>query len=275
MAVTQKEIDGIKEFIHYQVEDAGASGVVVGLSGGIDSALTAKLCVDALGVDRVVGVILPYGFGDQATQDQDDGEMVAQWLGIKYYIADIECAANLMSNMIAPFSDRENANRTHLKQLTNANIKSRLRMVALYACANEKNLLVAGTTNKSEMLLGYATKYGDGGVDIEPIQDFFKTEVWEMSSMLDVPQKIIDRVPTAGLWDGQTDEGELGMSYQDIDAVLRNAIFSYNYSSSELDHFPDRMEAINKIRDLVHKNTHKRHSPPFYERPDDSALTFE
>ena len=263
MAVTQKNIDGIKEFIQHQVEDARTSGVVIGLSGGIDSALTAKLCVDALGKENVYCVNLPC---KSNPNDEVDAKLVADWLGLPMRRIDLGPAFEQMAiTMDEPVENGQPSAKT----LTLANMKSRLRMIALYAIANEHNLLVAGTTNKSEVLLGYATKYGDGGVDIEPIQDFLKTEVWEMSSMLGVPQKIIDRIPTAGLWDGQTDESELGMSYYDIDAVLRNAVLSYNHASDELNHFPDRIEAINKIKDLIDRNRHKGKIPPFYKRRDD------
>ena len=108
-----------------------------------------------------------------------------------------------------------------INKLVKANAKSRLRMLTLYALANQAGYLVAGTTNKSEMKLGYATKYGDGGVDFEPIQDFYKTEVWEMATLMDLPKAIIDKAPSAGLWAGQTDEDELGHDYYEIDAWLQ------------------------------------------------------
>ena len=269
MPITEKDIEGTKEFIRNIVNDSLTEGVVIGLSGGIDSALTAKLCVDALGLDKVYCVSLPC---DSNPDDEVDAKLVAEWLGAELHRLDLgNSFTNLASAIQYP---RREKSPPSFKRLTFANMKSRLRMVALYTIANEYNLLVVGTTNKSEWAVGYATKYGDGGVDVEPIQDFFKTEVWEMSLMVGVPQKIIDRIPTAGLWDGQTDEAELGMDYYDLDAVLRTTIFSHNPTSSELDHFDDRLKVIERVKDLWYKSAHKRKSPPHYKRPTDDGNDF-
>lgn len=182
-------------------------GGVIGLSGGIDSTVVAHLAVNAVGKQRVVGVCLPY-----RDQEYQAAARVAEALGM-------EC---LVKN-IAPAVDANVAVNPELydTQLQKGNLMARERMITLYAIAGKNKMIVLGTTNKTEFELGYFTKWGDGGVDIEPIADLYKTEVWEIAEYLGVPKDYIEKTPTAGLWQGQTDEQELGIEYRTIDMILR------------------------------------------------------
>jgi len=187
-----------------QIRDfMGTRNAVIGESGGVDSALVTFLCVEALGENRVIARTMPYG--EQSTIDAD---AVANILNISNY----GCIN------IKPSVDSFGFK----KGMTIGNAKARVRMINLYALAAENNGLVIGTSNKTEMMIGYFTKYGDGGCDVEPIADLFKTEVWEMAkTYLNFPANIIQKSPSAELWEGQTDEGEIGMSYSEMDAILR------------------------------------------------------
>lgn len=222
-AATSSIVDGIRIYV-------GHKTVIIGISGGIDSALTATLCVRALGKDKVVGVLLPYG--DQS--DINDSLNLVNWLDIKSEVVNIK-----------PIVDQY---PSFSSKLVKANLMSRTRMAILYAFANSQDGLVVGTTNKSEMAIGYFTKYGDGGVDLEPIGELYKTEVWQMSKILNLPQQIISKAPTAGLWDGQTDENEMGFSYQQLDNYLQGETVSPDIKT--------------KIDQLIASSEHKRHLAP-------------
>lgn len=198
----------IVSFIQVMVKKAGADGVVLGLSGGIDSTVTAYLSVEALGSRRVFGLIMP----DQRVtprRDVEDAKQVADELGISSRLIDI-----------API------HRTYMRnleenRLAEGNLRARIRMALLYYFANAGNRLVVGTGDKSEELLGYFTKYGDGGADIMPIADLYKTEVRKLGEILGVTRRIVSKSSSPRLWLGQTAEGELGMPYEVIDSILR------------------------------------------------------
>lgn len=216
-------ISGIKKF-------ADNKNIIIGISGGIDSALTATLCSMALGKDKIFGLLLPYG----KQQDIQDSLDLVNFLEIDYKIIDIKPIVDQYA-----FFDNK---------LVKANIMSRTRMTTLYSFANLKNALVAGTTNKSEMAIGYFTKFGDGGVDFEPIAEIYKTEVFQMAKMLNIPQKIITKKPTAGLWNDQTDEKEMGFSYGQLDKFLQGESINNIIDS--------------KIKKLIKNSEHKRRLPP-------------
>lgn len=221
--IQEKIIDGIKGFV-------GDKNVFVGISGGIDSAVTAFLCVKALGRKRVFGVLMPYG----RQKDINDSIAVVNQLNIKYFQKDIK-------PIVDQYKIADN-------KFTIANIMARVRMTILYAYANNKKGLVIGTTNKSEMAVGYFTKFGDGGCDFEPIAGLYKTEVFQIAKLLNVPQNIITKKPTAGLWDNQTDEDELGFTYFDLDKFLQGEKLN--------------PEAELKIKEIIKLSEHKRHLPP-------------
>ena len=207
-----KAKDTIVDFIRTRVDESGVDGTVVGISGGIDSALVVFLAVEALGKDHVLGIHLPE-LNVTPAEDVLDATEVANELGIELKVINI---GELMESFMNVIPDSVQAD-SHV----NGNLKARMRMSILYYYANLRGSIVMGTGNKTEILIGYFTKYGDGGVDIEPIGDLYKTDVREMARMLGVPEGILTKPPSAGLWEGQTDENDLGMSYDMIDRILQ------------------------------------------------------
>jgi NAD+ synthase len=234
-------------FIREKVQEAGASGAIIGLSGGIDSSLTAYLSVEALGADKVLGLLLPEK-GISSEQDIDDAMEVAKLLGIEHKTIDISKVLNSYSSTIPDF-DKNNL-------LACGNLKARTRMCILYYHANLMRRMVVGTGNKTELLLGYFTKYGDGGVDIEPIGGLYKTEVRALSRHMGVPKRIIDKTPTAGLWPGQTDEGELGVTYEIADKILAKLVDEKKDNLEVKKKFP--ASQVERLVALMDANKHKR-----------------
>jgi NAD+ synthase len=244
-----KVTDTIVEFIRKTVEDANAKGVVIGMSGGIDSTTTAFLCVRALGKERVFGLIMPER-GVTREEDVKDALEVCAILGIRHRLINIDPIVIAFLENLDSGSD-----------MAIANLKPRIRMIVNYYYANTLNYLVAGTGNKSEVMTGYYTKYGDGGVDFLPIGDLYKTEVFELARYLGVPEKIIKKKPSAGLWVGQTDEGELGITYVKLDTILR--ALEKGYKPEEIPkRFDVSVEEVEKVVELVEKSKHKREMPP-------------
>jgi NAD+ synthase len=203
----------IVKFINDRVEAAGAKGAVLGLSGGLDSATVAFLAARALGPDRVLALILPE-YGVTPKEDREDAREVASILEIKTREIDISkilgCYSEVLPTAGAP-------------SVVNGNLKARVRMTILYWHANLLGRLVLGTGNKTEIMLGYSTKFGDAAADVLPIAGLYKDEVREVAKSLGVPDRIVEKAPTAGLWPGQTDEKELGISYDDANAILRGS----------------------------------------------------
>jgi NAD+ synthase len=193
------------------VRTAGAAGLVVGLSGGVDSALVARLARDALGTGGVLGLLLP----DRNVPAElvAETQAYADCLGIAHRTLSVEPLKEAFRAALPEVDDR----------VTLGNTAARIRMTLLFAIAREARRLVAGTGNKSELLLGYFTKYGDGGVDLLPIGDLYKTDVYALARELGLPAAVLARPPSAGFWPGQTDEGELGARYADVDRVLYRA----------------------------------------------------
>jgi len=242
--------DKIAAFIKSKVRESEAQGAVIGLSGGIDSTLTAYLAVHALGPDNVLGIMLPER-GVTSKYDVDDAVEVARVLGIEHKVIEISPVLQAFSSTVPGF---DSAAKT-----ANGNLKARTRMCILYYHANLMNRMVIGTGNKSELLLGYFTKYGDGGVDIEPIGGLYKTHVRELARHMGIAAKIINKTPTAGLWPGQTDESELGVSYEMADRILAMLVDENKDVSLVKKKFPPEM--VDRLAARISSNEHKRMPP--------------
>ena len=204
------ELEKRVAFIRGVLRDSRARGIVFGNSGGKDSALVGILCKAAC--EDTVGVILPCASRRNYGMDRDDGLEVAEKFGIETRLVDLTPARDAL---IASLGEA-----VELTDMAVANIAPRLRMTALYAIAHAEGRVVAGTGNASEAYVGYFTKWGDGAHDFNPIADLTVTEVYEFLEYLGAPRSVIDKAPSAGLFDGQTDESEMGVSYADIDAYL-------------------------------------------------------
>lgn len=227
------------DWIATQVRDAGAEGTVLGLSGGIDSAVAAVLCHQALG-DRALALSLPLA---SLPQDMADAALVVRQFGLRYQVVPLEKAYSGFLRSVPQDLAGDEA-----RSLALANVKPRLRMTTLYFFANALNYLVVGTSNRAELTVGYFTKHGDGAADILPLAGLVKRHVRELAAQLSIPQAIIDKAPSAGLWPGQTDEGELGITYDALDAYL-------------LDGKADK-EVREAIEGRNRRSQHKRERPP-------------
>lgn len=212
----------------------------MGLSGGVDSSVVATLVKEAVGKDRVLALILPC---HSQRQDLKDAQLFAKKLAIKTKALDL---SNIYDNLrrILPKAG----------SLAVANLKPRLRMLILYYFANKLNYLVCGTGNKSEIMCGYFTKHGDGATDILPIGDLLKKQVRSLAKELKIPQHIIDKPPTAGLWSGQTDEGEMGITYPELDDILERL-------EDKKRQLLPKKKVDDKVREMIKRSEHKRQGP--------------
>jgi NAD+ synthase len=240
------KIEKTVEWIRSYCASAGAKGALVGLSGGIDSSVVAHLLKMAF-PETSLGVILPC---KSSPSDKEHAESLAKSAGIRFVEVDITSDhESVLSKVEGMFGgDVIGADEQLYKRMSDANLRARLRMSTLYAFANNMNYLVAGTDNAAEILTGYFTKYGDGGVDFLPISNLTKREVYEWARYFGVPVEIIDKAPSAGLWDGQTDEDEMGVTYNAIDDYIEGK------SISEKD--------IDIIERLKSRSAHKKKMPP-------------
>ncbi len=238
----------IEAFIAASVKRAGATGVVLGMSGGVDSALVATLCVRALGPKKVFALMMP-----ERGQGTNVAEEYAKKLEISYEVISI-------TPLLAAF--KKICSHDQPNKIAWGNVKPRVRMTLLYYHANLMNRIVVGTGNKSELLVGYFSKYGDGGVDVLPIGGLYKTQVRALAAELGVLKKIVDAVPTAGLWPGQTDEGELGVKYAVLDKVL-HALHDLKKSPKEAAKASGTsVGVVNKIISRMRAAKHKLETPP-------------
>ena len=227
-------IEAIREFLK---EKIGSKYAVLGISSGIDSSLVLTLLATAIDQDKIKAIFMPDRYTKQ--EDYDDIKMLSESTGVEIIEVNIE---NIFQ------SYRKTLNSTDKK--IEGNVRSRIRANILYYHANLLGGLVIGTTNKTEYLLGYYTKYGDGACDIEPIEGLYKTDVWDIASILKIPQSIIDKRPSAGLWEGQYDEEELKMNYREIDRALADI---FDYSNFKADY--------GKLMELYLRSMHKRELP--------------
>ena len=235
-----KRLEHRLNWIRERVKAAGCTGVVVGESGGKDSATVTALCVRALGKENVVGITMPC---NSLSTDMEHARLVADAFGIKLIEVNIGGAFTTLKNTII--------NEHELNELAVANIKPRLRMTTLYAVAQTLNYLVVGTDNKSEMVMGYFTKWGDGGYDFNPLSDLTMQEVLELGKELGVPEPILTKAPSAGLWEGQTDEKEIGVTYKAIEEYIKTGTTD-----------PASLEIIEKTNK---RTAHKREMPYMYK----------
>ena len=245
----EKTKDDIVKFVQNKVSEANADGLVVGLSGGIDSTLAAFLACKAVGKENVFGIVMPST--TTPTEDKLHGTTIAQLLGINYKEIAID---SILNEFLSVTQLEEN-------KLAIGNLKARIRMSIIYFYANSKNYLVSGTGNKSEILIGYFTKYGDGACDIEPIGDLYKTDVYQLAKYLEIPQEIIDKPPRAGLWNNQTDEDEIGMTYELLDKILYRFIEKDIDANSIADELYIEVDDVNDIINRVNRNKHKSKVP--------------
>ena len=244
----EEQVDIVRSFIRHHVSASGRRGVVLGLSGGVDSAVVAKLCVDAIGPARVLALNLPEGDGGA---DLEDARSWAKTLGIEFRVIDIApIVAELEEELEAARADR----------VSRGNLRPRVRMTLLYYVANRDGRLVMGTGNKSELAVGYFTKWGDGGADFLPIGDLYKTQVRAMATHLGVPERIVRKTPSAGLWAGQTDEAELGISYEELDCILLGIELQMD-SRTIAEKAGVLLESVERIEAMVSASVHKRKMP--------------
>lgn len=246
----QAVVDYLVEWTRDSVQKAGASGVVFGLSGGVDSAVTALIAQKAF-PDAHMALILPCA---SELNDRIDAESLANRFGLMYRVVVLDNVYNMFMTLAESYLKFEG----HKGKVLRANIKSRLRMTTLYYSAQARDYLVLGTSNKSEINVGYATKYGDGGVDLQVIGDLLKCEVYELARFLKVPDAILNKPPSGGLWAGQTDEEELGFTYKELDSYLTGQTVDPVVAS--------------KIEYLIGKSEHKRQTPPVAFIPPDLRL---
>lgn len=243
----EREAERIKEFIKREVERAGATGVVVGVSGGVDSALTLTLSATALGPTRVLALILP---DSRVTppEDVEDARSLCKKLRVRSIEIDIAPIHKEYIRHLPPHT------------LAEGNLRARIRMSILYYYANIENKIVAGTGDRSEYLLGYFTKYGDGGVDIAPILHLYKTEVRALARHLGVPERIAYKRSSPRLWVGHEAESELGFTYEKADRVL-HMVFDKKMKPEEVKRVEDP-GVVDAILEWHKNTTHKRETPP-------------
>lgn len=231
----------ISLWIKDRVDAAKADGVVFGMSGGIDSSVVAVLAKMAVG-RKALGLLLPC---HSSPDSEEHARMVARKFSIDTVTVDL---TSVHDEMVRQIPDGEG--------MAMVNLRPRLRMTALYYYGNLYGKLVLGTSNKSERLIGYFTKWGDGGADIQPIADLYKAQIRQLAEDLDMPREIIEKPPTADLWAGQTDENELGLTYEELDKILA-ALETGKVGGLDL-------QNVQKVKSLIAQSEHKRSPVPVF-----------
>ncbi len=245
----EEQVAIIQSFLRHHWQESGREGFVLGMSGGLDSSVAAKLSAEAIGPSNILGLALPL-----VTRDSDEERDAKAWaenLGIQFRTIEIGSMVDVIVEALEiPPEDR----------IGRGNVHARTRMITLYQAAHTENRLVIGTSNKSEYLSGYFTKFGDGGCDFAPLGDLYKTQVRGMARHLGLPRRILEKVPSAVLWEGQTDEGELGISYADLDRVLLG--LELEMSLEEIVSRTGLSEAtVERVTEMVYRSIHKRKMP--------------
>jgi len=247
----EAEREHITEFIADTIDDAGAEGAVLGLSGGIDSTLTAYLTAEAVGEENLYGLVMP---GEVSSEENmSDAERVAEELGIDYDVIEID---PVIDQLLDGYTDAEG------DELAVGNARARVRGVFNYLVANHESRVVLGTGNRTEAEVGYFTKYGDQAVDCNPIGNLYKTQVRQLARAVGVPEDIVEKPPTAGLWADQTDEEEMGIDYPTLDVVLALHVDA-GLSTAATARAADVEEAtVEHVRSMYEGSKHKRRMPP-------------
>ena len=244
----------IEDFIIKAVEESGVEGVVMGLSGGVDSSVVATLCVRALGREKVLGLIMPTSFTPQ--QDVLDAEWLASWLGIRTKKIMIDPIVNAFSQQLG-----EDPLSAELR-ISFANLRARVRMVLLYFYANKEHRLVAGTGDRSEILIGYFTKYGDGGVDILPIGGLFKSQVRRLATYLGIPDRIAYKPSSPQLYPGHRAVDEIPADYEQLDIILYLLFDKQKKPEEIVNETGFDMELVQEVIRRYENSHHKRNMPP-------------
>lgn len=251
--------DEITDFIKEKTSEANAKGIVIGLSGGIDSSVVGYLAVETLGKENVFGVHM-YS-STTPNEDTKHAREMATLLDINYR----EISIDDISEEILQIAD---SNKKYIEEkypntekIAKGNLNARIRMCLLYYYANLKNSIVIGTGNRSELLIGYFTKYGDGGCDIEPIGNIYKSQLRKLAKDWEIPEEIISKPPRAGLWPGQSDESEIGLSYDILDSILYLMIDKELANEEIANTLKIKIDEINRIRTMIKNNAHKLQAP--------------
>lgn len=250
-AELERQREHITQFVRDQVDAANADGVVLGFSGGIDSTLTGYLTVAALGTDHVHGLVLPGTVSSEG--HMSDAERVAQDLGISYDVIAIE---PIIGALLSAYPDAEGDHEAV------GNARARVRAVLNYLVANHEGRLVVGTGNRSEAAVGYFTKYGDGAVDCHPIGNLYKQQVRQLASHVGVSEELVEKTATAELWADQTDEEELGISYETLDDILATHIDGPLSVAATCRLLEVEEATVEKVRRMYEQSEHKRTVPP-------------
>ncbi|WP_277554908.1 NAD+ synthase [Halobaculum limi] len=243
--------DHLTDFIADQVAAAGAEGAVLGLSGGIDSTTVAYLAVDALGKENLRGLVMPGSVNTE--ENMSDAERVAEDLGIEYDVVEIEPIAQTFYDVLPDAAD---------DKMAESNVRVRIRAVLNYFAANADNRLVLGTGNRSEALTGYFTKYGDQAVDCNPIGTLYKQQVRQLAAHVGVPHDLVMKTPSAEMWTGQTDEEEMGLDYDTLDAVLALHIDGPLSTAATVRALDVTEAQVARVEELYESSKHKRAMPP-------------
>lgn len=237
------------DFLQNEIQRIGISKAVIGLSGGIDSAVSAYLTVKALGKDNVICIMMPYK--TSSNESITDAELVINELGVRSKKIEI---TEMVDAYLAKLKD------DNISNVRKGNLMARMRMIVLYDESAKENALVIGTGNKTEILLGYSTLFGDSACALNPLGDLYKTQIFELAKHLNIPKSLIDKKPSADLWEGQTDEQEMGITYAEVDKYLFEKV-DERKSHEELLLMGYSKEYMDRIDRMIYRNQFKRIPP--------------